>query len=213
VGAGDDAVQRALAWLKGHPRLSSWGAAIIVIGGGLLWWNAISSRRIEINAGRELSSARLAFESRNYPLATSELSRIVANYSGTLAAQEASILLAQVQLAQGQSQSAIESLRRFAPEAGKVYRAQAYGLLGAAYENVAHPREAAEAFQRGAEAAWMPFLRAQMLSDAGRAWVAAGDTAKAIAAYREIVTKLDSTQAVVEAKVRLGELTRGSVPK
>ena len=47
------------------------------------------------------------------------------------------------------------------------------------------------------------------LSDAGRAWTTAGDTAKAVAAYREIVTKLDSTNTVMEAKVRLGELTRG----
>jgi tetratricopeptide (TPR) repeat protein len=213
AGAGEDAAHRAYAWLKAHPRVSSWGTTIIVLGGGLLWWNAMSARKIEVNAGRELSSARLAFESRNFPLATSELSRIVANYSGTLAAQEANILLAQVQLAQGQSQAAIESLRRFAPDAGKAYQAQAYGLLGAAYENVAHPREAADAYQSGADAAWMPFLRAQMLSDAGRAWAAAGDTAKAIAAYREIVTKLDSTTAVVEAKVRLGELTHGAGTK
>ena len=56
----------------------------------------------------------------------------------------------------------------------------------------------------------MPFLRAQFLSDAGRSWVAAGDTAKALAAYREIVTKLDSAGTVVEAKVRIGELTRGA---
>ena len=59
----------------------------------------------------------------------------------------------------------------------------------------------------------MPFLRAQFLSDAGRAWTAAGDTAKAVATYQEIVTKLDSTSTLVEAKVRLGELTRGAIAK
>jgi hypothetical protein len=52
----------------------------------------------------------------------------------------------------------------------------------------------------------MPFERAQFLSDAGRAWLAARDTARAIAAYEEVVTKLDSTGSAFEAKVRLGEL-------
>jgi len=207
----NDALARAVAWIKAHRQLSLWVAVVLVVGGGLLWWNALSTRQSEQNAGRALSSARLAFESRNFPLASSELSRIIANYSGTHAAQEANLLLAQVRLAQGQNQSAIDLLRRFAPDAGREFRAQAYGLLGGAYENVAHPKEAAAAYQLAAEAASMPFLRAQFLSDAGRAWTTAGDTAKAVAAYREIVTKLDSTNSVMEAKVRLGELTRGVV--
>ncbi len=70
--------------------------------------------------------------------------------------------------------------------------------------------EAAGAYEAAAAASGMPFLRAQYLSDAGRAWVAAGDTAKALTAYREIVTKLDSAGTVVEGKVRIGELTRGA---
>src|SRR2546425_3982579 len=40
------------------------------------------------------------------------------------------------------------------------------------------------------------------LSDAGRAWLAAGDTAKALLGYRTITEKLDSTSAAGEAKVR-----------
>ena len=207
----NDALARVIAWIKAHRQFSLWVAVVLVVGGGLLWWNALSTKQSEQNAGRALSSARLAFESRNFPLASSELSRIIANYSGTHAAQEANLLLAQVRLAEGQHQSAIELLRRFAPDAGREFRAQAYGLLGGAYENVAHPKEAAAAYQLAAEAATMPFLRAQFLSDAGRAWTTAGDTAKAVAAYREIVAKLDSTNSVMEAKVRLGELTRGVV--
>jgi len=206
----DDALARILAWVKSHRQISIWGAVIVVGAAGLFWWNALSTEQSQLNASRALGSARLAFESRNFPLASSELSRIVENYSGTNAAQEANLLLAQVRLAQGQNESAIELLRKFAPGAGRAYRPQAYGLLGAAYENTAHPREAALAYQSAAEAAWMPFLKAQYLSDAGRAWTAGGDTAKAVADYQEIVSKLDSTSTVTEAKVRLGELTRGA---
>jgi tetratricopeptide (TPR) repeat protein len=208
-----DAMARAIAWIKAHRQLSLWAVAILVVAGGLMWWNALSTRQSQENASRALLSARLAFESRNYPLAASELSRIAENYSGTHAAQESNLLLAQVRLAQGQSQSAIELLRRFAAGAGKDFRAQAYGLLGAAYENAAHPREAADAYQQAADASLMAYLKVQYLSDAGRAWTNAGDTAKAIAAYNAIVAAHDSIGSAVEAKVRLGELTHGSTAK
>ena len=177
----------------------------------LLAWNTLSARQTEQAAGVRLNAARLAFESRNYPLAASELSQVVENYSGTRAAQEANLLLAQSRLLQGQSQQAIELLKRFAPRADPAFRAQAYGLLGAAYDNVGHPKEAAEAYQQAADAAQLPFLKAQFLTEAGRAWVAAGDTARAVQAYRTVVAQTDSAAMMVagEAKVRLGELTKG----
>jgi len=205
-----DFAARLWARIQGHRQASTYGGLAIVAVAGLLWWNHISTRQSEERAGTALNEARLAFETKNFPLASSELSSVVANYSGTRAAQEATILLVQIRLLQGQSQQAIEQLKAFAPKADAVYRAQAYGLLGAAYDNVDHPKEAAEAYEQAAAAAQMDFLRAQFLSDAGRAWVAAGDTTKAIAAYQAIVSRYDSLGTAVEAKVRLGELSRGA---
>ena len=73
-----------------------------------------------------------------------------------------------------------------------------------------HPREAAEAYQQAADAARLPFLKAQFLTEAGRAWVAAGDTGRAVQAYRTVVAQTDSAAMMVagEAKVRLGELIK-----
>jgi tetratricopeptide (TPR) repeat protein len=198
-----------VTWIKTHRQIAAGIVAVFVVAGGLMWWNAISKSRTEAVASERLSQARLAFESRNYPLAGSELSQIVANYSGTRAAQEADLLLAQVRIAQGQGEQAIDLLKRFAPSAGKEFRAQAYGLLGAAYENAGRFKDAAEAYEAGASHAEYPFLKAQYLSDAGRSWVANGDTAKALGAYRTITTKMDSTVSVAEAEVRIGELTQG----
>jgi len=115
-----------------------------------------------------------------------------------------------VRLYQGQGQQAIDLLKRVAPSVGKDFAPQAYGLLGAAYENLGHPAEAAEAYEEAARRAPLAFLKAQYLSDAGRSWVAAGDTAKALHDYETIVSGMNSTATVVEAKVRLGELTRGA---
>lgn len=207
---GSKVVGRLGEWVKGHRQAVGYVGAGAALAAGLFGWYLLSARTAERNAGRELEQGRLAWESKNYPLAASVLSHVIENYASTRAAEEGHLLLAQVRLAQGQWQQAIEVLSRFAPDADKNFRAQAYGLLGAAYENASRSREAGAAYERAADAALYPFLRAQFLSDAARAWLAAGDTGRALGAYRTIVAKLDSTPAVTEAKVRIGELTRGA---
>jgi tetratricopeptide (TPR) repeat protein len=199
-------------WAKAHKQWVAYGVVALAVVAGFFVWNLLSLRTAERNAGRELEQGRLALASANpnYQFAVSVLSKVVEQYAGTHAAEEASIVLAQAQLAQGKSQQAIDVLKQFAPEAGRDYQAQAYGLLAAAYENAARARDAADAYQHAADAAQYPFLRAQFLSDAGRAWLAAGDTAKALAAYRTVVEKMDSTSALTEVKVRIGELTKGA---
>jgi tetratricopeptide (TPR) repeat protein len=199
-----------VTWIKGHRQIAGGVVAVLVVAGGLLWWNAISKSRTEAAASERLAQARLAFESRNYPLAGSELSQIVENYSGTRSAEEAQLLLAEVRLSQGQGEQAIDLLKRFAPSAGPNFRAQAYGLLGGGYENAARFKEAGEAYETAASHALYAFLKAQYLSDAGRAWVAFGDTSKALGAYRTITSQMDSTVSIAEAEVRIGELTKGA---
>ena len=207
---GDGLPERLLEWAKVHRQTTTWVGTAVLVGAGLFLWTLSSTRRSEAIAGRQLQGALYAYENHNLPLAASELARIVENYSGTNAAAEGRLVLAQVRLLQGQPQQAVELLQDFAPGAAAPFRAQAYGLLGAAYENLGRPRDAAEAYERGAERARLDFLKAQMLSDAGRTWAAAGDTAKAVAAYRRIVNELPKQPAVAEAKVRLGELTKGT---
>src|SRR6266704_6778391 len=130
------------AWVKAHRQLSSWIGAIMVVGAGLFIWNLSTQRRSEEIASRDLQGARFAFENQNYPLAASELAKVIANYSGTNAAAEARILLANARLLEKQPQQAITVLKDFAPGAPQAYRAQAYGLLGAAYEDMGKPRDA-----------------------------------------------------------------------
>jgi len=210
VVGGSNSLTWLTKWIRSHRQLTTYLAVGLVVALGLFAWSFLTAKTAERSAGRQIAQARLALESKNYPLAASVLSQVVENFSGTSAAQEASILLAQARLAQGQTQQAIDVLQRSAPKADKYFRAQSYGLLGAAYENALRSRDAATAYEAAAAAALYRFLRAQFLSDAARAWLAAGDTTKAVAAYRTIAEKLDSTSTAAEAKVRLGELTKGS---
>ena len=209
--ADDDTIHRLLEWARAHRNVVTYGATGLAIAAALLAWNLFASRRSEAAAGEQLQQARAAFEQHNLPLAASEFARIRENYSGTRAAEEASLLLGQARLLQGQPQQAIDVLSGFAGSASDAYRAQAFGLLGAAYENVGKAADAGAAYQRAADAADLPSFEAQYLSDAGRAWVAAGDTAKAVAAFQRIVRDLSETGSVNEATVRLGELTKGAV--
>ena len=203
--------ERFVAWIQAHRQLTSWIGVVILVAAVLFLWTWSSNRRSEEVAGRELQGAWFAFENQNLPLAASELARITENYSGTNAAQEGRLLLGQVRLLQGQPQQTIDVLKDFAPGAGRAYRAQAFGLLGGAYENLGRLREAAQAYQSASDAARIDFMKAQYLSDAGRAWTFAKDSANAIAAYRRIIHDFPKESTAIEAKVRLGELTKGTL--
>ena len=202
---------RVVGWVKAHRQTASWLGAIVVVGAVLFVWTMSTRRRTEEIASRDLQGGRFAFENQNLPLAASELAKVVENYSGTNAAAEARLLLANVRLLENQPQQAVAVLKDYADGAPGAYRGQAYGLLGAAYENMGRSREAGEAYENGSAAARLDFLKAQLLSDAGRAWATAGDTTKAVAAYRKIVKEFPKEGMVNEAKVRLGELTKGTV--
>jgi tetratricopeptide (TPR) repeat protein len=201
---------RFVAWVKAHRQTTSWVGAILVVGAVLFVWTMSTKRRTEEIASRDLQGARFAFENQNYPLAASELSKVIENYSGTSAAAEARILLANARLLEKQPQQAVTVLKDFASGAPSAYRAQAYGLLGAAYEDLGQPRTAGEAYENGSATARLDFLKAQMLSDAGRAWTNAGDTTKAVAAYRRILKEFAKEGIAGEAKVRLAELMKGT---
>jgi tetratricopeptide (TPR) repeat protein len=201
---------RLVAWFKAHTQITSWVGVILIVGAGLFLWTLSTKRRTEEIASRDLQGARFAFENQNYPLAASELAKVIENYSGTNAAAEARILLANARLLEKQPQQAVTVLKDFASGAPQAYRAQAYGLLGAAYEDMSKPRDAGEAYENASAAARLDFLKAQLLSDAGRAWTNAGDTTRAVAAYRRIVSEFGKEGIAGEAKVRLSELTKGT---
>jgi outer membrane protein assembly factor BamD (BamD/ComL family) len=145
-------------------------------------------------------------------LAASDLTRLIDSYGGTTAADEAVVMLAQVRLLQEQPQEAVTVLER-ALETGldEQFESAALGLLGAALEDLDRMSDAGQAYERAAQASWYEFLAAQYLIDAGRAHWSAGDTAAAVAAYQRIVNEFPESPSALEAKVRLGELTRAGV--
>ena len=192
--------------------------ALIILGVALaaialvVWMFITSSRRKESYANRELIRARAAAEQGNLPLAASELQKLIDSYQGTDAAVEAAISLNQVRLINGQTDLAVVSLRDFlARNPAPKFVAPAQGMLAAALEMAKQPADAAEAYRKAADATDVNYLKAEYLVDAGRAYLNAGKVPDAIAAYKTVVTTYAETPSATEAKVRLAELTKGTM--
>jgi len=209
----EDLDVRAVEWVKKNRRTATLSVAALALVGGSLWFWWTAQERREIFAERALSTARGSAEAGNLPLASSDLSRMVSTYGGTRAAQEATLLLAQVQLLQKQPALAVGNLRKFlASSPREEFRGPANGLLGAALEESAQPLEAAKAYEAAANATSYKGVEAQYLVDAGRTFAAAGDTAQAARVYERVIKEFKSQSAAAEAEVRLAEL-RKSPPK
>ena len=185
------------------------GLALIAL---IAWFVMMSGRRKEDFASRALDQARSTAEQGNLPLAASEFQKVISTYGGTAAAQEAVINLNQVRLINGQQELAAVNLQDFLKGTPSVqFRAPAYGLLGRALENSKRPGEAAAAYENASKAAEFEYLKADLLLDAARAYVNAGQKDKAIAAYRTVMKDYPKSGSKIEAEIRLAELTSGTM--
>jgi outer membrane protein assembly factor BamD (BamD/ComL family) len=199
-------------WYRDRTRLIVWAAIAVLLVAVVGWVLWSSERRKEEFAARSLNQARTAAEAGNLPLASSELQRLIETYRGTDAATEAVITLNQVRMVNGQSELAVVGLREFIQSEPPVkYLAPAYGLLGTALENAKRAGEAGEAFRNASRSADQAYLRGRYLIDAGRAYKTAGKRAEAIAAYRAVIDSFPKSTSVLEAKVRLAEMTDGKM--
>jgi len=203
--------QRVIKWARANRRTVTIVLGVIaVVVGGALFWRAATERR-ENFAERALQTARSAAEAGNLPLAASDLARLISTYGGTRAAQEATLLLAQIRLLDNQATIAAADLRTFIESGPRTeFRAPASGLLGAALEEAGQFREAAQSYERAAEATSYAGVKNQHLLDAGRAYTMAGDTASATAVYQRILDLARSGTDSVEALIRVSELTKGT---
>jgi tetratricopeptide (TPR) repeat protein len=212
-GGEKDRAEQWVAWVRANQRrLVIAGGLLVVVGGGI-WFGMSAKARRESFARRELDAARVSAEAGNLPLAGSDLSRIVTRYGGTAAGQEAMLLLAQVRLLQNQADLAVTELRDFIAGRPKgQYRAPSYAALGAALEQTGQFAEAGQAYEEGAGAAEYTLVAARFLLDAGRAYMAAGDTAAALRIFERILQDHGETGAAAEARLRMGELGRFDEP-
>lgn len=186
------------------------GAAVLVVA-LVIWFVITSGRRKEAFATTALEQARDAAAQNNFGVAVQGFNRVVSGFSGTPAAYEATLGIAQTHLVAGQNELAVTSLGDFLKtNPPPQYAATANQLLGTAYENLAKFAEAQAAYRKSADLAQMDYLKAAALLDAGRAARLAKKLDEAKALYNEIITTYPKTGSFTEAQVRLAEITTGT---
>lgn len=208
---GKDPAKQLLEWIERHRRAVITAVAAAAVMSASAWFVIEYQRRKGAAAANALERAKGAAQSGNLPLAASDLTRLISSYGGTLAADEAVILRAQIRLLQDQSTLAVDELRQ-AIEGGldEQFVAPAYAMLGTALETVGEMTQAGEAYENAANAAWYGFLSAQYLNDSGRAFRSAGNTARAVSAYERVLRDFEDSPGAMEARVRLAELKAAS---
>ena len=202
-----DPVDRIIDWVEKHRKQLLAGLAIVVVAAFAVYFFISSERRKEEFASAGLENARAAAAAGNLALAASDLSQLIDTYGGTVAAEEAAIVLAQLRLTEGQPAAAMVELRKLLDSGpSSQFLAPAHGLMGNALEQAGNPADAAAEYLLAAEAAWYDFLSAQYLLDAGRAYMTAGDSARAVQTFERVVSEYPDSETAVEAKVRLNQL-------
>lgn len=192
-------------------RLLGIGGAVLLVVALAVWFTITAGRRKESYAAAALEQARDAAAQGNFGVAVQGYTRVTTAYSGTAAAYEATLGIAQTRLVADQNELAISTLTDFLrTNPPPLYAAPANNLLGTAYENTGKFAEAEAAYRKASTLAGVDYLKASSLLDAGRAAQLAKKIEEAKSIYNEIITKYAKTGAVTEAQVRLAELTAGS---
>lgn len=204
-----------MAWLRARQRqVLIVGGSILGIGlvGGFLWWSQI---RKEAYASNELERARNTAETQGgMGTAAGMLQQIIERYSGTAAAQEAVLTLAQVRMVNGQHQLAATALEEFVKSGPRSkFVSPAHGLLAAADEGLGRWDAAAENYMIAYRGADLDVLKAQYLVNAARTYRMAGKNELALEQLRLAVKDYSKTPLGTEATIRLAELTKGAEPR
>ncbi len=191
-------------------RLLSYAGGAVLLVAAAAWFVVTANHRKQEYASRALDEARNAAEQGNMAVAVQGFTKVTTSYSGTAAAYEAALGIAQARLVSGQNELAIASLTSFLKDnPPTTYAAPANGLLGTAYENTSRWPEAEAAYQKAADEYDVDYLKASSLLDAGRAARLGGKRDEAVAIYRQILDKYSKTAAQTEAQIRMAELTDG----
>lgn len=207
IAEGLSREEKLVAWVQKNGKFLAIGGGVVALVVLVTWFMSASARRKENFARQALEQAWGAADAGNIPQASADLQKVATNFAGTDAAFEAVLSLNQTRLLAGQTQLAVDDLRRFiATSPPARFAAPANMLLGGALENLGKATEAIPAYEAALAAATLDHVKAEALLGVARSARTAGQKDKAVAALQQIVEKYKETAAFPVAEVRLGEI-------
>lgn len=212
--ASDNRLESVTDWFQLNDKKVVWTsiALIVVVAAG--WFYNRSQELKAERAERAYFAAQRSVMAGNLPLAESDLKKMIGRYDGTRGAMQGRLVLAQVLYEQGKFQDGVNELLKAQEEmAGtEEFGSSVHLMLAGGYEQLKKYSEAAAQYGQAAKAARFDQDRQRYESFAARAYLTAGDTAKAKALWTVLGADSKGTMAG-EARVRLGELTAQPAPK
>jgi predicted negative regulator of RcsB-dependent stress response len=203
-----DRAQTFLDWTKINQKLLSVGAVLVVVAAAGFWFYQ-RSQQLQANAAeRALLQAKQSMSAGNLQLAQTDLQRVYSRYGKTAAGVQAGMLLSQIDYDTGKFQDGVNRLKQLAgTSAASGHEPTILSLEGDGYAQMGKLAEAAQAYQRAAEASDFENEKAFQRSKAARAYQAAGDTAKAREAWTALLNDPTAMTTAAEARIRLGEIS------
>lgn len=194
-------------WFHINSRAISYAAGGVLAVAFGVWFVQRTALNATINSDKMLQVAKQSLNTGNTQLAEADLKKVVVKYSEKPAGTEAAVLLAQLQIDRGDYQAAVTGLTELAKKAGnEASAAGAVALLGDAYMQLDKAADAAGSYQRAAGMTPLQGQKNYYTMKAARAWLSAGNNAQARTNLERLATQAENDAAVVEARVRLGEL-------
>ena len=215
IAGSDDAFAARIAdateWTRRNTRAVITGLIVVAVAIFALIYYVNYREGLRTRAATELLEVRQTVATGDIPTAVTQLEAFVGRFGDTPAGHEARLLLAQLQLAQGNATQAAEAARPVAEDGDPLMATSAGLLMAGALETAGQPQEAEQAYLRVAEEAEMEFQRREALEDAARIRVERGDRAGAVELYDQLIglTEEGSPDRDVYL-MRRAEITAGS---
>jgi tetratricopeptide (TPR) repeat protein len=201
---------RAQEWLEANARLLAIlaGAVLLVVVVAVLWTQA-RARAAEQASVRATEMSALYWRGE-YARVLTEADAIRKQYPGTLGAADAARMKADASFWQGDFKQAAQNYEVYLEEVKtpSPVRSAVRRNLAQALEGDKQSAAAAKIYEELGKEPGPRLLRAENWLSAGRAWRAAGDSAKAIAAFRTVSREFTDTPFAANAEVALGELNQ-----
>ena len=201
-------VAESTVWARQNQRILTIVSVVLVVGGlAFLYYRNWHAKHLNQAAG-ELTAVRQSVLSGNHQLAMRDLKQYIAKFGDTPSGDEARLMLAQVQMEEGQGPAAVETVKPLAGNPAKSQGATAALLLGSAYESAKQIDKAEETYASVGAKARFGFERREGYDRAAIIALQRGNAAKAAEYYKKALETLpeDSEERPVY-QMRIAEVT------
>jgi Uncharacterized protein conserved in bacteria len=213
VGAKQPRAESFVDWFHVNSRLVYIGGVVVAAIAFGVWFVQRTALNETISADKQLMTAKASLNSRNLPLAESDLKKVVDKYPKRPAGVEAGLLLGQMKLEKGDAQGAATDLEALSSKVPSGAGASSIlGLLGDAKVQLSKPADAAGDYEKAAAQAAGPNEKSFWLAKAARAYMDGGKPAEARKLFESLAAQHDNEAVATESRVRLGELVVANKP-